>query len=430
MPNTVSVLSRSIGTHHRSTVWLAASFIVLAFFPYVAVPLGSNTNVSLAALVGILLSFLLARFVHMTILAVTFLTLPFLATLVRILFHSAESNANAYITSIFSVVTVFGAASSLYILRDRTIPLLRCSIFASCLIAIAQKYFFLDRGIVPWIELYNIPGYASVAANAETIGLYIRRPFGLFPEPSFLAGTVALASAALLLLKIAFMSQIGWQDWLVLVLTTFTIFISDSGSGIVCIAILALSIFVPVVQRNRALLILLPLVLTAAIGLGLAIANSRQGGGNTSWNDRLASIVGGMRLLTEDPVHVLVGLGRGMVPSYFQAGKVQYLDITVYSYIPDIYSVIGRILMENGVLFGAPFIFWLALLILRLGGKNIKLVGCLFLVLWIVVAGLTISYETAAWIWILPGLCLGTRLLTNTPREDTMGRLNENTARS
>lgn len=394
-------------TSSAGIVWLAGAFVVLSFLPYIAVPLGNSTNVSAAAIIGGVLSIRLLRSPRVAVILMVVLALPFAATLIRTFFHSSDANPNAYFTSVFDILTLLGAGSSLTILRERMIGILRISISISAAVAIVQKYVFLDHGLVPWVELYGVPGYASVAANAQTIGLYIRRPFGLFPEPSFLAGTLSLASAGLIVLIHLFSRRFHKLDWITLGLTMFTIFISDSGSGVICIAILAVAVFIPMARRNRWIYALLPLALTAALWLGQTIAANRQDSANTSWNDRLASILGGINLLGTDPVHFLVGVGRGMVPSFFQSGRVHFTDMTVYSYIPDIYSVIGRIIMENGVMFGAPFIIWMAMLVVRLSGRRPNILGMLILMLWLVIAGLTISYQTAAWIWILPGLCFG-----------------------
>lgn len=430
--STSEVLSAPQADKISSTglVWLAGAFVVLSFLPYVAIPLGNSTNVSVAAIIGGFLSIKLLRSPRTVATLLVVLALPFAATLIRTFFHSSDANPNAYFTSVFGILTLLGAASSVAILHVRMIGLLRIGISISATVAIVQKYVYLDHGLVPWVELYGVPGYASVAANAQTIGLYIRRPFGLFPEPSFLAGTLSLACAGLIVLVHLYSRKLQKTDWITLGLTMFTIFISDSGSGVVCIAILAVAVFIPMARRVRWIYALLPLALTAAFWLGLTIAANRQDGANTSWNDRLASILGGVKLLGTDPVYFLVGVGRGMVPSFFQGGRIPFTDMTVYSYIPDIYSVLGRIVMENGVMFGAPFIIWMAMLIARLSDRRPSFLGMLVLILWIVIAGLTISYETAAWIWILPGLCFGLSLNEDRSWNRKWSVENANTARS
>ncbi|WP_454699210.1 hypothetical protein [Arthrobacter humicola] len=385
---------------------LAISFFVLSFVPYVAIPLGNSTNISFAAVIATILIVRLIRRPMFLVLIILLCICPLLATLLRLLFQSSQVNVNAYFTSFFIILTFFGAASATDVLRERSVAVISFCISASAIIAILQKYLYLDKGVVPWIEIYNVPGYASVAQNAQTIALYIKRPFGLFPEPSFLAGTLALAASGMLVLMAHYRLQPRASIILSLVLATFTIFISDSGSGVICIAILAMAILIPYVRRYRIVILLMPVALATAIWLGLSIAASRQDGMNTSWNDRFASIIGGARLWTSDPLTFLLGVGRGMVPTRFGEDDFAFAGMTVYSNIPDIYSVLGRIVLENGILFGLPFIIWMAVLILRLGGQRAILIGVLFTVLWAVVAGLTISYETAAWIWILPGICL------------------------
>lgn len=403
----------------RTVSWLAVAFIVLSFLPYAAVPLGNSTNIPLAAIAAALLTLRLARSAKLTVLVLVLCTLPFIASLLRQLFENSAVNANAYFTAAFGVLTFFGAASMVDILRERAAGIISSCISTSAVLALIQKYVYLDNGVVPLIELYNVPGYASVAANAQTIALYIRRPFGLFPEPSFLAGTLALGCAGYLLLIRRFSIQLKFSGVLSLVLATIAIYVSDSGSAVICIAVLAIAALSPFIRRNRIVVLLVPIAVAGAVWLGLSIVMSRQDGVNTSWNDRLASILGGGRLWTSDPVNFLLGVGRGMAQSYFQDGRVPFGDMPTYSVIPDIYSVLGRIVLEHGLLFGLSLLIWMGLLILRLGGLKPTFIGALFVLLWIVVAGLTISYETASWIWILPGMCLGHQLAVNVSKDRT-----------
>lgn len=396
---------RNGSASHVVAVGLSIVFLVLSFLPYAAISLGNSTNVSLASIIGALLTVRLLRQPRVLVIFAILCAMPFAATLLRLLLKSSEVNTNAYFTYAFIVFTFFGGASAMNLLGARCVAVLSLCISSSSMIAIVQKYVFLDKGVVPFIELYDVSGYASVASNAETIAQYIRRPFGLFPEPSFLAGTLAIASGALVVVvahyKLSFKPSIATA----LALAIFTIYISDSGSGVICIALLGTSIFLPYIKKNKSLILLLPIAISAAAWLGSSIAASRQDGVNTSWNDRLASILGGLTLWTSDAVYFLIGVGRGMIPAYFRQGEVSFPGMTVYSVIPDIYSVLARFIVEGGIFFGVPLVAWMFILILRLGSPRIHVLGILVSALWSVVAGLTISYETAAWIWILPGLC-------------------------
>src|SRR5262249_28737489 len=48
-----------------------------------------------------------------------------------------------------------------------------------------------SRGEIPLLNLYVNPSFLSVQEGAETIVNYIRRPFGLFPEPSAMAASIS-----------------------------------------------------------------------------------------------------------------------------------------------------------------------------------------------------------------------------------------------
>lgn len=414
---------------HATLVWLSALFLIMSFLPYVAIPLGNSTNVSVASIVGGLLTIRILRNPRMLIVGLLAFTAPFAATLIRVVTGSGDINVNAYFTYAFMLFTFLGAASAVEILRARCVPILSSCISISAIAAIVQKYAFLNNGVIPLIELYDVPGYASVASNAETIAKYIRRPFGLFPEPSFLAGSLALACGLLVLLVAAFKFAFTPGVAASLGLAVFTIYISDSGSGVICIALLGFAVFLPYIRKHSGLILLLPIVMTGAIWLGLSIAANRQDGVNTSWNDRLASIIGGINLWLEDPVNFLVGVGRGMVPVYFRQGDVEYTGMSVYSTIPDIYSVLVRFIVENGAIFGLPLILWMFVLILRTGGSRVSLLGIVLGALWLVVAGLTISYETAAWIWLLPGASAALLFSQSIVAKNQHGALYEDTSR-
>lgn len=405
MSNSETELQSEVQAPHFLVVWLATAFVVTSFLPYVAFSLGTSTNVSITSIIGGILSIRLARNPRIMIAILLTLTAPFAATLIRLAFDNRDVNVNSYFTYAFILFTFFGAASAFGILGRRCVKLLSVCISVSAVIAIGQKYIFLNSGVIPFIELYNVSGYASVASNADTIVRYIKRPFGLFPEPSFLAGSLALACGVLVLFmdkyKVPFKPFYATAFGLVI----FTIFISDSGSGVICIALLGLSVFLPYLRKHKGLLFLLPFAMTGAVWLGLSIAANRQDGVNTSWNDRLASIIGALNLWLDNPLNFLVGVGRGLVPSYFLSGDVEYTGMAIYSVVPDVYSVIVRVIVENGALFGLPLLLWMLFLILRLGGRRMAVLGLALAGLWCVVAGLTISYETAAWIWCVPGAC-------------------------
>lgn len=428
MTNHHSLGNDQSGGRKALVLSLSAIFIILSFLPYVAVSLGNSTNVSAAALVGTILTVRLLRRPWLLILFLISFSLPLTATLFRLFATDAQVNANGYITYAITLFTFFGAISAIDTLRSRSIAVVGICISASALLAIVQKYLFLDNGVVPFVQFYNVSGYASVAANADTIARYIRRPFGLFPEPSFLAGTLALACGALVILSAHYRVPLKAPAIATLCLAVFTIYISDSGSGIICIGILALSVMWPSIRKNNALILVLPIVMAGAVWLGLSIASGRQDGLNTSWNDRYASLVGAFNLWTADVVPFLVGVGRGMVPAFFKQGDVDFGGISTYSAIPDVYSVLGRIVVENGLLFGGPIIAWMFILIIRLGSSRIHVLGALMGALWCVVAGLTISYETAVWIWIVPALCLAFRLSPSGSTTDMNGKVVEDSS--
>jgi len=383
----------------------AGMAVVLSFFPYLVIPLGGSTSISIGALVGLVAWVLGPRYSSLDLAVVVIGMLPILAMAMSTLLFDTPLPQTAAITWLGAVGPFAAGAMAVVSLQRRLASLLGWLILGSSLFGILQ-HFAIQSGFIPFLELYRAPGYASVEANAQTILLYIRRPFAQFPEPSFMAGSIALAILAMLLVsRFSGQPRLGRLELIALMTGSITIVLSESGSaviglGAIAVALLASSARTVGAQARAALTI------TLAVMGAVWVLDQRSSPLNFSWGDRLASIQAAAQHWLSEAPSFLFGLGRGGMTAAFTQGRIDLAGFNFTQAPPDVFSALGRILFESGVLAGGAVLLLLAVTIVRAGAAIAPMFGVAMLAAWGVVAGITISYESAAMIWLLPGVCL------------------------
>ena len=390
----------------------ARLLVIASSLPYLALPLGSSTNLPLSTLLA---GWLVARNLHRwRILVGTTLLMffPLLAAGVRMFFSPEPFSIPGQLTWIFYVLPLPGMAVAVLVLRAKILPWLAWTVTAGASIGLVQKFFYLDRGIVPWLWAYDAPGYASVRELAPLLAEYVRRPFGLFPESSFMAGTLAMMVMGMVLLERRLTGALRPASLLASATACAAIAVSGSGTSLVFLCLIAATVLWPLL-RSRPLIAVyvMPLGIGCALWLGLAGLAERTDSFNWSWTDRTASLLGSWRLMLSDPRYTLLGIGRGESTDYFSQDLVPLMGLTHYNQLTDIFSVLGRIVLESGLLFGLPVVLWMCMVIATSGGPRQPLAGLSALVCWLVAAGVAISYDSAFWIFGLPGLLHGSWLL-------------------
>lgn len=393
---------------------LAYTMVPLTFAPYVAVNFGNSTSIPIACLLslGLIARTLWDRFVFWATLILC--GAPFLATVFRLLVAPHPLSVAPYLTWICYVSVAPAMVSIFLVLRTRVLPLLSITIAVSALIGHIQKPF-LEAGTIPWLWYYQARGVTPVT---ELANRYNPRPFGLFPEPSYLAGTLTLS----LLLVAAIVQFWGitysWREWLAFVLVIPLLLDTVSGSLVVTLAVLVAAWCIPLVRRLPALLGLFPVAtLGALIKANDVLAQRSTGAFNFSWVDRSSSLIIGLRELVSGPAQTALGIGRGMTTIYFTSGRMPTYVAMHYNSIPDVYSVTLRVIIENGLFFGTLIIVGLAWQFLRNSGLGNAIIGLGFLVCWLVVAGLTVTYDGSSWCWAAPGGMAGLAHLRSVLRE-------------
>jgi hypothetical protein len=404
----------------RRVRFLIVFLVCLSFLPYAAIPLGANTNLPLSSLVAIPVIFAglrtrLLRFRGFLLLA----ALPCVAAYVGILIGYPMNNPKALIIWPAHIIAVCGFAASVVLVPKTFLRrVIAAALLVSSCYALVQKVF-LDRGSIlfPWI--YQTPGYASVQDQAQVITMYIKRPFGWFPEPSFLAGTIALAICGIVILG----GRLSPRDPLVagsIVTACFVLFLTRSGVAVIALLPLALAL----AGRGRKIVTIMmtAVAMPFSIWVAYTILGDRRGVGNSSWSDRLGSILASLNYLSEQLGLMLTGVGKGSGVFLFNSGRIPTGSMGGTGRMDDLYSVLARLVFELGIPIGILAVALPALWLLKGARTQVGPFAAFSVVLvWSLVATLAITYDSAAWLWALPGIGLGLKCKLD-PRAAEAGR--------
>ncbi|MEU5787075.1 hypothetical protein ABZ754_05020 [Micromonospora purpureochromogenes] len=380
--------------------------VVSSFLPYAGVPLTDSQSLSVSTVASFLVAtaFLLRRLEIPGTLAFVILA-PFLSGFVQIFLGGGGPDPNGLVLWLLNIAPLVGLYVALRLGHIKLVTrLAQGMLTASCAYALLQK-FFIDRGVLPLQWLYSTPGYAAV--DPFIVTQYVKRPFGWYPEPSVLAVTISLGLAAVALMEFVSRGQPSTYTYVLFGLVLVTIFLSRSGSAVFAFALLPAIVFGA--HLNRAPVALFGIfAVPAAVSAALAILEDRNSTQNWSWGDRTASILGSLRYQSESLPDSLFGLGRGVVPRLFETRAIRADDFAPEQALRDVFSVVVRIVLENGFIIGPLVVGMLCLTMQRAAKRAMPTISAVAMVaLWVVSAGLTTSYESVAWLWCLPGIALG-----------------------
>ena len=389
--------------------------MILTFFPYLGVPVGKNSSIQ----AGTFLAVALMPKIWGQVKLRRVLFIVFCALLANLIFavmqDASQVNLGAYPIFMANLLPAFLVAE-IAISRPRKLiaPIRFCLLFTS-VYAIVQKFVFLDRGELPFLSYYDLPGFASVASKLQVITTYVKRPFAFFPEPSFMAATILLASVGLLILLLV-TGAAKKMDLLLLGLVGVVMYLSGSGSAVFGLGALVVLATLTIAPRYFRLPVL-TLGGIASVFVAEDILAQRSRAFNWSWDDRSASIYAAFEYWAHDVYTFLFGVGQGRLTTLFTSGKIDLGGYRFFNEIPDMYSVLGRTLIEFGLILGSMGLLWLSIQIFKSlqvqGNRSPWVSGALAVVTWAVAGGLTTSYQAALWIWLLPMLAWAVRLSTD-----------------
>jgi hypothetical protein len=284
----------------------------------------------------------------------------------------------------------------------------------------AWQWFAFRDGHLPLVGLYATnPSFLSVQENADTIARYIRRPFGLFPEPSAMSSSLApwvlfWAAEWCGILRLR-REPARWQRALFAAAAAGglgLIILSQSGHAAVTLA--AVLVFAAVWFARRratagsylAIVLAVVVVLPVVIWFAIESLSSRVGGasemGNSSWGDRSMSLLIGLRLWLDDVPTLLFGTGVGLTSPALQRG----------AQLEAVWSVLLTYVYETGVV-GLLAVAYVGRHLRRAWKANgFGLAFAAVFAVWLVGVTVTTSYQqllplwlTLGWLCAWPAIC-------------------------
>jgi hypothetical protein len=417
----------------RLTLLAAFVFVFLGFFPNPAIPISGEMGVQFNQLLALALVPLIflrrPPMLHLmlVVLLLSMIVICGFAGLISSTAMHADLAVKMFVLIMLALVVMIPAG---YYAKRPNLGMITLgaslAILIHALVGLYQIQSFQNSVFpLPWI--YNNPSFASTAAVSETYAVYIRRPFGAFPEPSAMGASIGpwLTILLGLLLRGEFSGSLQrlqrWVTIVAIVLGTFLMFESRSGYTALWLAtMLPLLLYYPFVKSRpgwpRIVMVFSGSLLgVAALILSWNYVNSNLNQGNMSsndsWSARQQSIVIALTLPSRDPMHFLFGLGPGQAASYLQAGSASDLLPTWYETtetqdIVTIWSVLGTFYLENGLT--ALIVIGVILFLVNhaIWRSSARLIGYCTFVAWILGATIATSYIPLSPIWMCLALLL------------------------
>jgi hypothetical protein len=290
-------------------------------------------------------------------------------------------------------------------------------------VGLYQIYGFA-RDEFPLSGLYQNPSFASdISADPENYALYVKRPFGLFPEPSAMAASIGpwlVLLVGLLLypmLRYGMTRSLKMQLLLAAVGGVALIILSRSGFtvwlliSLLLVGLPALKDRVLRLHRPGSLLALIAFVLVGMVLVyfSLAYVGARLDiQENSSWSARLASIIWGLSYLSTSPVDLLFGVGPGQSYLLLQSPEAANLppESSGELAVTAVWSVVVLYVQEMGLLGAVALALTLAMVLRAIVRSSARLVGFSCLLAWLVGLVLTTSYLPMLPIWLFLGVLL------------------------
>jgi hypothetical protein len=274
----------------------------------------------------------------------------------------------------------------------------------------AYQSFAFDRGEFPFADLMRTnPAMALLTEDTPTYVEYVKRPFGLFAEPSAMAACVG---PWLVLITSALFARRGGSRLrtavLALALGSGIALVSASKSGLAAPIVAGTAITALAAAfswRRRVGVRLAGLVLSAAIALASVVWLSENAGSrfdldrNDSWQARLESLDLAARSLAasfDSGAHPVVGVGPGQSYSAINSTDLKYqADASVTA----VWSVGLNYALETGLLGVLAMLALGASAAASIWASRARLAGamCAFVWLFGVFAGTSYVGQPALW---------------------------------
>jgi hypothetical protein len=141
------------------------ALVVLSILPYVAVGLGRSTNVPLSSIVALTFIPYALRMPRLIGKFLAVVSIPLLTTLASQLTGTNTLNSQALIALPLHLVVMIGFAVAARHARQVLLQALRVCLWITVFLAVVQKYFFLDRGVILGTRVCQRGGQCSYNSN-------------------------------------------------------------------------------------------------------------------------------------------------------------------------------------------------------------------------------------------------------------------------
>jgi hypothetical protein len=373
---------------------LVGVFAFFCFLPYASITVGNRSALQAGNVLTLLmvLPALLVPWTRRAFWVVPVLLAPLCVSVVKVAASGEGDLALCYKEGIFWALSCLTVLAVQLWAAGFSLELLTGVAAATLLHAAvgAWQWFAFRDGHLPLVELYANPSFLSVQENADTIARYIRRPFGLFPEPSAMSSSLApwvlfwaAEAGGILHLR---REPARWQRRLFAAAAAGglgLIILSQSGHAAVTLAAMAVFAAVWFVRRRAtagayvAVVFAFAVVLPVVLWFAFDSLSNRLGGasdlGNSSWEDRSTSLVLGLQLWLQDVPTLVLGTGVGMTsPALQRSAHLEAVWSVLLTYVYETgfvgliaMAVVGQHLLRAwrangfGLAFAATFAVWL-----------------------------------------------------------------------
>jgi len=407
-------------------------FALICFVPNPALPIGQSTGLQAAQIMALLylpVLFLTSGLPRRQTLVALLLFLPVVVSCFFVVLTDSAISTEVVFKAMgaTALVHVVLVSAGKVVNKKYTVSLLSGVAWAIVLNAVLgfyQAYRFAQDEF-PLPGLYQNPSFDNfIGGDPEEYALYVKRPFGLFPEPSAMAASIGpwlILLVGLLLypkLRPGITRGTLAQLLLAVVCGVVLIILSRSGFTIWLLAGLLLVILpylkdqVLRLNRPRSLFRLTTVVLVGAalVAVSVVYVGSRLDiQENSSWSVRLASLVWSLTYLGTSLSNMIYGVGPGQSYLILQSSGSSSLPAASFGGLPvsAVYSWATSYILEMGLL-GALALALVLIMVLRaIVRSSARLVGFSCLGAWLGGVVLTTSYRPLFGIWLLLGVLLG-----------------------
>lgn len=394
-------------------------FFFIIFIPYPAIPIGSSTGlqggqlISLLSIPVLILYGIPRRHLYTFIIIIS----PIIISLVynQLAGKSSDIMIKSLISSILVLWIIVPAGKVInrhyyiIVLNSVSIALILHFVIGACQIyAYSKNTFFLPN-------LYQSnPSFPIYENVIELLVLYIRRPFGLFPEPSAMSASIGpwvvlLAGYLFYPNNFSAISKIQKLFYGFAMISAIFLIMS-SGSGYIIILFFCLTLlFIPIlvkflynVDLKTVLILICILMLCLLIWFEFGSQYLRRyNTENVSWQARANSLFIGLTMLSENANTFFFGVGPGQAHLFLI--KEPYFISKLFDVeheIIAIWSIIMNYIIENGILglFGFCLVF--ILIIRSIWSNQLYWVGFISFIAWLFSVIFTSSYWSLLPIWL------------------------------